>query len=201
MELPKKKKILMITGDFNEDYEVMVPYQIFTLAGHEVSIVSPGKKKGDKIKTAVHDASEEEQQFTERRGHNVTLTYDFDSVKPDQFDGLYLPGGRAPEFLRLNSKVVEIAKYFLDNNKPTASICHGIQILVATKSLKDKYVTCYEGASPEVKLAGGHYTKLESENVTSDGNLVTGVDYKGHPALLKLFLSKLETGFCKKAPL
>jgi len=197
MESPQTKKILMIAGDFVDDYEVMVPFQILTMAGHEVHVVSPDKKKGDKIKTAIHD-EEGDQTFSEKRGHNFTLTADFDSVNVEDYDGLYLPGGRAPEFLRLNSRVIEITKHFLEKDKPLAAICHGVQILTATGSLKDRFLTCYEAVAPEVKLAGGNFTKLEPENASTDGNLVTGVSWPGHPALLKLFLSKLGTGFCKR---
>jgi len=196
MEPSSQKKILMIVGDFVDDYEVMVPFQILQMAGHEVHAASPDKKKGDKIKTAIHDF-EGDQTFTEKRGHNFVLTADFDSVKPEDYDGLYLPGGRAPEFLRLNKKVIEITKHFLEKDKPLAAICHGIQILTATGSLKGRYLTCFEPVSVEVKLAGGNFNKMEDENAATDGNLVTGVSWPGHPAVLKLFLGKLGTGFTK----
>jgi len=197
MDPPQTKKILMIVGDFVEDYEVMVPYQILQLADHIVHVVSPDKKKGDKIKTAVHEKGEY-QTYTEKRGHNFTLTADFDSVNPEDYDGLYLPGGRAPEFLRLNKKVVDIAKHFLEKDKPLAAICHGVQILTATGCLKDRYLTCYVPVSTEVELAGGIYQRLEEENVSKDENLITAVAWPGHPALMKMFLSAIGTGFCMR---
>lgn len=197
MEPPQKKRILIITGDFVDDYEVMTPFQILTLAGHEVFAVCPNKKKGDKVKTAIHDF-EGDQTFSEKQGHNFELNADFDSVKAEEYDALYLPGGRAPEYLRLDKKVIEITKHFLENDKPLAAICHGVQILVATGALKDKFVTCYEGVVPEVKLAEANYVKVDIENATNDGNLVTAVSWPAHPAFLKLFLSRLGTGFCKR---
>ena len=196
MESPQKKVILIIAGDFVDDYEVMVPFQVFTLIGHDVHVVSPNKKKGDKIKTAIHDF-EGDQTFTEKLGHNFILTFDFDDVKAENYDALYLSGGRAPEYLRLNPKVIEITKYFLDHDKLLASVCHGAQILVATGSLKGKHLTCFSGVSPEVKLAGGIYHKMAPDNIYSDGNLISTVSWMGQPALLKLFLTKLGTGFCK----
>jgi len=197
MEPPQKRKILIIAGDFVEDYEIMVPYQAFLMVGHDVHVVSPGKAKGSTIKTAIHDF-EGDQTYTEKRGHNFIINEDFELIRGEDYDGLYLPGGRAPEFLRLNQKVLDITKFFLEKEKPLAAICHGIQILTATNSLKDKKITCYPAVAPEVTLAQAHYQDVSFEDAVVDGNIVTAKAWTAQPKFCQLFLERLGSGFCKK---
>ena len=150
----KTAKLLLLAGDFVEDYEIMVPFQALQMAGHEVHAICPGKKKGEIVRTAIHDF-EGDQTYSEKRGHNFTLNATFDEVAVDEYDGLVIPGGRAPEYLRLNPKVIAMVKHFAEHDKPIAAICHGAQILAAANVIKGKRVSCYPACSPEVENAGG----------------------------------------------
>ena len=184
------KRLLMLVGDFVEDYEVMVPFQALQIAGHLVDAVCPDKKAGDKVRTAIHDF-EGDQTYTEKRGHNFTLNATFADVKPASYDGLVIPGGRAPEYLRLNERVLEVVRHFDAVKKPIAAICHGPQILAAAGVLKGRKVSAYPACSPEVALAGGTFAKLEFHEAVTDGNLVTGAAWTAHVEWLKQFLALL----------
>jgi protease I len=185
-------KVLMITGDFVEDYENMVPFQTLLALGYDVDAVCPEKQAGDSIKTSIHDF-EGDQTYTEKRGHNFTLNANFDEAHVDDYDALYLPGGRSPEYLRLNSDVIALIRAFEDNNKPIASICHGPQLLTAANVIKGKKVSAYPACRPEVELAGGRYIDIPMDDAITDGNLVTAPAWPAHPALLKQLVS-LMTG-------
>ena len=163
---------MIITGDFVEDYEIMVPFQILVMTGHTVHAVCPGKKSGEKIITAVHDF-ETEQTYSEKRGHYFTLNCTFDDVKVEEYDALLIPGGRAPEYLRMNDKVLDMVKHFLTKDKPIASICHGIQLLTATGLVKGRMLTCYPACSFEVIHSGGIYTDTGLDKAHVDKNIVT----------------------------
>ncbi len=184
------KKILMFAGDFVEDYELMVPYQALLSVGCEVDVICPGKKKGDKIATAIHDFTEF-QTYLEYRGHNFEINKDFDTVNPADYDGLYVTGGRAPEYIRLEPKVLEYTRHFFEANKPVAAICHGIQILTAAGVVKGRTLTAYAAVGPEVTLAGGHYQNVPPTDAVVDGNLTTSPAWPGHPAILKEFYKLL----------
>lgn len=181
------KKVLLITGDFTEDYETMVLFQMLQMVGYEVHAVCPDKKEGDTIKTAVH-YSEGDQTFIELPGHKFMLNYSFADVNVEEYSGLILPGGRAPEYLRLNEKVLEMVKHFFSVNKPVAAICHGIQILTAADVVKGRKLTAYSTVEPEVKCAGGEYIKISSQEAYVDGNLVTCPAWPGQPNFIKEFL-------------
>jgi protease I len=180
----------MLVGDFVEDYEVMVPFQGIQILGHEVHAVCPDKKKGDFVKTAVHDF-EGDQTYTEKPGHRFQLNYDFEKVEESQYDGLILPGGRAPEYLRLNDRVLQITSHFLDNNKPIAAICHGIQILTATDKIKGRTLTCYPAVSSELKMTRANYADIAVDDAFVDGNLVTAKAWPAHTKWIQLFLEVL----------
>ncbi len=197
METFKTKKILILVGDYVEDYEIMVPYQILVMVGHEAHTVCPGKKKGDHVRTAVHDF-EGDQTYSEKPGHNFTLNYDFDSVQVDTYDGLLIPGGRAPEYLRLNQSVIDIVNHFIDNNKPIAAICHGIQILTVTGKISGKSMSCYPAVGPEVTVAGGIYKEIPVDKAYVDGNLVTAPAWPAQPDFMAKFLQVLGTTFSSK---
>ncbi len=184
------KKILLLAGDFVEDYEVMVPFQAMQSVGLEVHAVAPEKKSGDKVATAIHDFTEF-QTYIELRGHNFTLNYDFDKVNPEDYDGLYITGGRAPEYIRLYPRVLEITRHFFESNKPVAAICHGIQILTAAGVVNGKTLTAYDAVGPEVILAGGNYKKIPATDAVTDGQLTTSPAWPGHPAILKEFYNLL----------
>lgn len=186
------KKILMLAGDFVEDYEAMAPFQILKTAGYEVHTVCPGKKAGDTVKTAIHDF-EGDQTYSEKQGHNFSINQDFDTIKADDYDGLVIPGGRAPEYLRLNPKIIDIVKSFIKNNKPVAAICHGPQILVAADVLKGKKCTAYPAVKPDVVMAGAEWIEPSSgaDNAVIDGMLVTAPAWPAHPAWMAAFIKLL----------
>jgi len=186
------KRVLMLVGDFVEDYEVMVPFQMLLMVGHEVHAVCPGKKAGDTVKTAIHDF-EGDQTYTEKPGHNFLINYDFDSVDPGKYDGLVIPGGRAPEYLRLNPKVLDIVRHFAEANKPIAAVCHGPQLLTAAGVVKGKGCTAYPAVRPEIELAGGSWLNINEtfSNAHVDGNLVTAPAWPAHPEWMSKFLSLL----------
>src|SRR5690348_14494582 len=162
------KKILMLVGDFVEDYEVMVPFQSLQIAGHQVHAVCPDKKSGDTVRTAIHDF-EGDQTYTEKRGHNFTLNATFAEVKPESYDALVIPGGRAPEYLRLNPQVLATVRHFAEANKPIGAICHAAQILAAAGVIKGRRINAYPACSPEVTLAGAEFVSLDFTDAITDG--------------------------------
>jgi len=184
------KKILMLVGDFVEDYEAMVPFQALQMLGYQVDAVCPDKRAGDFVRTSIHDF-EGDQTYSEKRGHNFTLSADFDAVKKEEYVGLVIPGGRAPEYLRLNDKVLEIVSYFARAEKPIASICHGAQLLSAADVLQGRECSAYPACSAEVRLAGGKYIEIEMDSAHVQGNLVTAPAWPAHPAWLAKFVEKL----------
>lgn len=186
------KRILMICGDFAEDYETMVPFQTLLTVGHKVDAVCPDKKAGETIATAIHDF-EGQQTYSEKRGHNFTLNATFADVKPESYDALVIPGGRAPEYLRMNAKVIEVVKHFFAANKPVASICHGAQLLAAAGVLAGRKCSAYPACSAEVELAKGIYANIPIDGAVTDGNLVTAPAWPAHPAWMSQFLAVLGT--------
>jgi protease I len=186
------KKLLMLCGDFGEDYETMVPFQALLAVGHAVHAVAPDKKAGDYVMTAIHDF-EGQQTYSEKPGHRFTLNYSFDDVKMEQYNGLVIPGGRAPEYLRNNAKVMAIVKYFLTSNKPIAAVCHAAQMLAATGLIKGRTVSAYPACQIEVELAGATYAQIAIDAAVTDGNLVTAPAWPAHPAWIAQFLAVLGT--------
>jgi protease I len=186
------KKILFLTGDFAEDYETMVPFQALQMVGHTVHAVCPGKKSGDKIKTAIHDF-EGDQTYTEKPGHLFALNADFAEADPRDYDALMIAGGRAPEYLRLDPKVIELVRQFARDGKPIAAICHGAQLLAAADVIRGKRVSAYPACAPEVRLAGGDYADIKVDGAVTDGNLVTAPAWPAHPQWLAQFLVRLGT--------
>ncbi len=186
------KRVLMLVGDFVEDYEAMVPFQILLCAGHQVDTVCPGKTAGDSVATAIHDF-EGDQTYSEKPGHRFGINADFETTRPEEYDALVIPGGRAPEYLRLNERVLEIVRHFFDQSKPVAAICHGPQILAAAGVLADRACSCYPAVSPEINAGGGSYVEpaatMDSAHV--DGNLVTAPAWPAHPAWMREFMKLL----------
>lgn len=182
------KKLLMITGDFTEDYETMVPFQALMACDFQVDAVCPDKKAGDHVATAIHDF-EGDQTYSEKRGHNFTLNATFDEVNVASYDGLVIPGGRAPEYLRLNPLVLGMIQHFFETNKPVAAICHGAQLLSAAGVLSGRTCSAYPACSPEITQAGGTYADIEVTQAITDGNLVTAPAWPAHPDWLKQFMA------------
>jgi protease I len=187
-----QKTTLFLVGDYVEDYEIMVPYQMLLLVGHEVHAVCPGKKAGETVATAIHDF-EGQQTYSEKRGHNFRLNATFDEIDERQYDALVIPGGRAPEYLRLTPRVLDIVRHFDQAKKPIAAICHGVQLLTAAGVVKGRRVSCYPACSAELALAGGEFVPASAsfDNAHTDGNLVTAPAWPAHPAWMRQFLAVL----------
>ena len=189
-----QKNILMLVGDYVEDYECMVPLQILQTFGHHVDVTCPDKAAGDTVATAIHDF-EGEQTYSEKRGHNFRITKSFDEVDPSDYDGLVIPGGRAPEYLRLNDRVLQITRHFFAENKPVAAICHGPQVLAAAGVLEGRQCCSYPAVAPEVAMQNGEYIPPNDsfDNAHVEGNLVTAPAWPAHPAWMRGFLDLLGT--------
>ena len=186
-----KKSILMLIGDYVEDYEVMVPFQALLMVGHSVHAVCPGKKSGESVRTAIHDF-EGDQTYSEKPGHNFALNGTFDQIKPESYDALVIPGGRAVEYIRLNPRVLEIVRHFAAAKKPIAAICHAAQLLAAAGVLKGRKCSAYPACAPDVTLAGGTYAEIAMDEAIADGNLVTAPAWPALHAWLAKFLVVLE---------
>jgi protease I len=186
------KKILLLTGDFAEEYETMVPFQALLMVGHTVHAVCPGKKSGDKVKTAIHDF-EGDQTYTEKPGHQFALNADFDQVEVSGYDALVVAGGRAPEYLRLNGKVIDLVRGFAQAGKPIAAVCHGAQLLAAADVIRGKKISAYPACAPEVKMAGAEYADIPIDDAITDGQFVTAPAWPAHPQWLAQLLQKLGT--------
>ncbi|MCE8038122.1 MULTISPECIES: DJ-1/PfpI family protein [unclassified Halomonas] len=186
------KRLLLLCGDFAEDYETMVPFQALQAVGHRVDAVCPDKRAGESIATAIHDF-EGDQTYSEKPGHRFTLNADFAAVDPADYDGLVVAGGRAPEYLRLNERVIEVVRHFFTEDKPVAAICHGAQLLAAARVLEGRTCSAYPACRPEVELAGGRYADIAVDDAVTDGKLVTAPAWPAHPAWLAQFLAVLGT--------
>ncbi len=186
------KRILMLVGDFVEDYEVMVPFQALQMVGHTVHAVCPDKQEGEQVRTAVHDF-EGDQTYSEKPGHNFTLNGSFDQVAAADYDALVVPGGRAPEYIRLDSRVLELVRHFAQAGKPIAAICHGAQVLAAAGVLSGRACSCYPAVGPDVRAAGGEYVDIPVDQAHVDGNLVTAPAWPAHSPWLARFLEALGT--------
>jgi len=186
------KRILMLVGDYVEDYEVMVPFQALQMVGHAVEAVCPDKQAGEQVRTAIHDF-DGAQTYSEKPGHNFTLNATFAEVRAENYDALVIPGGRAPEYIRLYPKVIEIVRYFSTARKPIAAICHGTQVLAAAGVLEDRSCSAYPAVGPDVECAGGRYVAIGLEEAHVDGNLVTAPAWPAHPTWLIEFLKLLGT--------
>ena len=191
-------KILMIIGDFTEDYETMVPFQALQACGHTVDAVCPDKAAGDKVATAIHDF-EGDQTYSEKPGHKFVLNATFADVDPATYDALVVPGGRAPEYLRLNDAVLAMVRHFFEAGKPVAAICHGPQLLAAAGVLKGRTLSAYPACAPEVRLAGGTFAEIPVDGAVTDGNLVTAPAWPAHPAWLAQFMALLNRGAARVA--
>ncbi|MGI6656877.1 MAG: DJ-1/PfpI family protein [Desulfobulbus sp.] len=184
------KRILMLVGDFVEDYEVMVPFQALLMVGHRVEAVCPGKKAGESVRTAIHDF-EGDQTYSEKPGHNFALNATFAEVRAEDYDALVIPGGRAPEYIRLDQEVLAMVRHFAGAGKPIAAICHGPQVLTAAGVLQGRSCTAYPAVAPEIESAGGTYVELPVDQAHVDGNLVSAPAWPAHPDWLAKFLQVL----------
>ncbi|MBB3196913.1 DJ-1/PfpI family protein [Roseateles terrae] len=186
------KKLLLLAGDYVEDYEIMVPFQALLAVGHQVHAVCPGKKAGDYVLTAIHDF-EGAQTYSEKPGHRFVLNATFDEVDAASYDALVIPGGRAPEYLRTMPKVLPLVQHFSQAGKPIAAICHGAQLLAAAGVIRGKRVSAYPACAAEVELAGASFADIPVDQAITDGQLVTAPAWPAHPAWIAQFLTVLGT--------
>jgi len=186
------KKILMLCGDYGEDYETMVPFQALAMVGHTVHAVCPNKKAGEKVRTSIHDF-EGDQTYSEKRGHDFTLNFTFVDADARNYDALLVVGGRAPEYIRLDKRVIDLVRAFSEAKKPIAAICHGAQVLTAADIVRGRSLTAYPACAPEVRMAGGEYMAVPMDKAHVDGNLVTAPAWPAHPDWLAKFLVVLGT--------
>ena len=186
------KKIILLAGDVTEDYETRVPFQALEMVGYKVDAVCPGKKAGEYVKTAIHDF-EGDQTYTEKPGHLFQLNADFDEVNVDDYDGLFITGGRSPEYLRTDHRVLTLVKCFMKAGKPLAAICHGPQILTAAGVICGRTLTAYPALAADIRLAGGNYIEVPVDQAVVDGNLVTAPAWPGNTAILREFIKVLES--------
>jgi len=193
------KKILMLVGDYGEDYEIMVPFQALQMVGHEVDAVCPDRDAGEAVPTAIHDF-EGDQTYSEKPGHAFTLNADFDDVDPSRYDALVVAGGRAPEYLRLDERVLDVTRHFFDRTKPVAAVCHGLQILAAADVLEGRRVTGYPAVGPEMEAAGAEWVDADMDEAVVDGSLVTAPAWSAHVAWLSEFLGVLGTRIEHRKP-
>jgi protease I len=186
------KQILMLVGDYVEDYEVMVPFQMLLMVGHRVHAVCPDKQAGDFVRTAIHDF-EGDQTYSEKPGHRFVLNATFAQVRAEDYDALVIPGGRAPEYLRLNPAVLALVRAMARAGKPIAAICHGPQILAAAGVLEGRACSAYPAVGPEVTEAGGAFQAIPVDQAHVDGQLVTAPAWPAHPDWIAKFLKVLGT--------
>lgn len=186
------KRLLMLVGDYAEDYEVMIPFQALNMVGHRVDTVCPNKRAGEQIKTSIHDF-EGDQTYSEKLGHNFTLNATFDEIRAEDYDALLIPGGRAPEYLRMNPRVLEICRHFAESGKPIGAICHGTQVLAAAGVLGGRTASCYPALAPDLQLAGATFADIAIDAAYTDGVLVTAPAWPAQSAWLAQLLQVLGT--------
>lgn len=187
------KKILMLVGEFTEEYEIFVYQQAMEAVGHTVHVVCPDKKAGDIIATSLHDF-EGHQTYTEKMGHYFQINKSFDEVKLDQYHAVYAAGGRGPEYIRTDKRVQAMVRHFHEAKKPIFTICHGVQILIAVDGVvRGKKVAALAACEPEVTLAGGTYIDLSPTDAYVDGNMVSAKGWTALAAFIRECLKVLGT--------
>lgn len=187
------KKILMLCGEFTEEYEIFVYQQAMEAVGHTVHVVCPDKRAGDTIATSLHDF-EGHQTYTEKPGHAVLINKTFAEIRGDDYHAVYCPGGRGPEYIRTDKRIQTLVRHFHETRKPIFTICHGVQILVAVDGVvRGKRVGALAACEPEVTLAGGIYVDLSPTEALVDGTMVSGKGWTALAAFIRECLNVLGT--------
>ena len=188
------KKVLMLIGEYSEEYEIYVVEQALEALGHEVDIICPETKAGQMVRTSVHDFGPGVMTWTEHLGHNIEVNVDFDAVDTADYDAVYVAGGRGPEYIRTYPRIREIVREFHRDNKPIAAICHGLQVLVAVPEvIAGKRVAGLFTVEPEVALTDATYVKIGGKDALRDGNLVTAEGWTALAAFIREFIALLGT--------
>jgi len=187
------KRILMLVGEYSEEYEIYVFQQAFEAVGHTVDIICPETKKGYKLRTSAHDFGPV-MTWTEVPGHDVEITRSFDEVDTADYDAVYVAGGRGPEYIRTYPRLREMVREFHRDGKPIAAICHGLQVLVAVPEvIAGKRVSGLFTVEPEVALTDATYVKIGPKAALRDGNLVTAEGWTALAAFMREFMTVLGT--------
>ncbi|RRH69278.1 DJ-1/PfpI family protein [Falsigemmobacter faecalis] len=187
------KSILMLCGEFTEEYEIFVFQQGMEAVGHTVHVVCPDKKKGEMIQTSLHDF-EGHQTYIERFGHLAEINKTFSEINPDDYDAVYCAGGRGPEYIRTDKRIQALVRHFHEAQKPIFTICHGVQILIAVDGVvRGKRVAALGACEPEVTLAGGTYVDVLPHEAIVDGTMVSAKGWTGLAAFMRECLKVLGT--------
>jgi protease I len=175
------KKILIITGDAGESFEILYACHRLREAGWEPVIAAPAVKR---MNLVIHDFEPGWDTYVERKGYLVESDISFDEVNPSDYHSLLFPGGRAPEYLRNDRRVINITKAFYDAGKYIFAICHGVQVLVTAGLVDKRNIACYEHVKFEVESCGGVY--INGEEAVQDGRIITGKTWQSHPEFYRL---------------
>ncbi len=183
------KRVLIVAGDAVEAQELFYPYWRLKEQGYEVHVAAPTKKT---LMTVVHDFEPGWETYTEKPGYRFSwVDKEFKEVRPEEYDGLVIPGGRAPEYIRLYPDLERIVKHFVESGKPVAAICHGPLLFTAYKIVKPGMkATSYAAVGPDLKAHGAEYLDQE---VVVDGNLVTARAWPDLPAWMREFIKLMES--------
>ncbi|MFC7441070.1 DJ-1/PfpI family protein [Laceyella putida] len=180
------KKVLIVTGDAVEALEVYYPYYRCLEQGYETDIAAPTRKK---IHTVVHDF-EDWETYTEKKGYGLEATKSFAEVNPDEYDALIIPGGRAPEYIRLHPDYGRILRPFFEKNQPIMVVCHGGISLSPIKDLiTGREMTAYIACKPDIEALGATYVDKQTH---IDGNLISGHAWNNLPELMREFIRQVE---------
>ena len=180
-------KILVITGDAGESFEILYATHRLREAGYETVIAAPAVKP---LNLVIHDFEPGWDTYVERKGYIVESQISFDEVAPDDYRAVLIPGGRAPEYLRNDPRVISITKEFYNSGKYVFAICHGVQILVTAGLVDKRKIACYEHVKFEVESCGGLY--VTPDEAVKDGRIVTGKTWQSHPEFYKIVFSCLK---------
>lgn len=178
-------KVLIITGDGGESYEALYALHRFEEEGWETAIAAPTRRR---LNLVMHDFEPGWDTYVERRGYGLEATATFDDVRVEDFAAVLILGGRAPEYLRNNAKVIEIVQGFDRQGKWIFAICHGVQVLATAGLISGKQVTCYEHVRPDVEQAGAIFV---NQQAVSDERLITAQTWQSHPAFYRTIFAKL----------
>jgi protease I len=169
------KKILVVTGDAGESYEALYAVHRFLEAGWEPVVAAPSKRR---LHLVMHDFEPGWDTYIERTGYGLDAQATFEEVSAEDFEAILILGGRAPEYLRHDARLLELVRAFQSPDKWIFAICHGIQVLAAAGLVKDRCVTCYELLRHEVAMAGGTW---KNQQAVRDGRMVTAQTWQSHP--------------------
>ncbi len=186
-------RVLLIAGDATESLDTWYPYHRLREEDIEVQIAAPSKKV---LNSVVHDFEPGWDTYIEKPGYRIPADIAFRDVKPENYDGIILSGGRAPEYLRNDPDLKEIVRHFVEREKPIAALCHGSLILAALDAIRGRTIATYSALAPDMERAGA---KFKDTEVVAEGNLVTSRTWMDLPFFMREFLKVLRAAQKKSA--